>query len=234
MGAGVNDEHDPEQLAAYVIGLLDGEQARATEAHIAGCPRCRQELAELREVDGALRRMPPEVFLEGPPPDSELVLQRTLREIREKNSAYRRRRRLALTAAAVAVLVGVGAGGVALGRVTAGETITALRTTRPDTGARLLTGSNPATGARMTVTVTPEAGWVRVKATVMGIPAGERCMLVVLDRNRDRYIAASWLASPAAEKDGITVDGAAVVAPGDVAAVAVQNFEHRELVIAPA
>jgi RNA polymerase sigma-70 factor (ECF subfamily) len=86
----------------------------------------------------------------------------------------------------------------------------------------------------MTVTVTPAAGWVRIKATVVGIPAGERCTLVVLDRSRDRYIAASWLASPAAEKNGITIEGAAIVAPGDLAAVAVQNLERHELVIAPA
>ncbi len=85
----------------------------------------------------------------------------------------------------------------------------------------------------MTVTVTPAAGWVRVKATAVGIPAGERCMLVVIDRNRDRYIAASWLVSPVGEETGTTVDGAAIVAPEDVAAVAVVNFEGREFVIAP-
>ncbi len=59
-------------------------------------------------------------------------------------------------------------------------------------------------------------------------------MLVVVDRSRDRYIAASWLVSPATEKNGITVNSAAAVAPGDVAAVVVQNFESRELVVAPA
>jgi hypothetical protein len=230
----VNDQHDPERLAAYAIGLLDGEDARATETHVAGCPRCRQELTELRKVDGALRGMPPEWFLDGPPPGGELVLQRTLRQVRAENGASRGRRRRALIAAALAALVGVGAAGVALGRVTVRETITARPTTPPVTGSRLLTGFDPSTGARMTVTLTPAAGWVRIKATVVGIPAGERCTLVVIDRNRDRYIAASWLASPAAEKNGITIEGAAIVAPGDLAAVAVQNSERRELVIAPA
>jgi hypothetical protein len=230
----VNDQHDPEQLAAYAVGLLDGEDARVTEAHVAGCPRCRQELTELREVDGALRGVPPELFLDGPPQGGELVLQRTLRQVRAESSAGRGRRRRALIVAALAVLVGVGAAGVALGRVTASETITAQPTTPPHAGARLLTGFDPSTGVRMTVTVTPAAGWVRVKATVVGIPAGERCTLVVIDLNRDRYIAASWLASPAAEKNGITIESAAIVAPGDLAAVAVQNFERRELVIAAA
>jgi Putative zinc-finger len=229
----VNDPHDPERLAAYAIGLLDGEDTRVTEAHIAGCPHCRQELAELREVDSALRGITPELLLDGPPPDGELVLQRTLRQVRAEHDARWGRRRRALIAAALTVLIGVGAAGIALGRVTASETITARPTTPPVTGTRLLTGLDPSTGARMTVTVTPAAGWVRVKATVVGIPAGEHCALVVIDRNRDRYVAASWLASSAAEKNGITIEGAAIVAPGDLAAIAVQNLERRELVIAP-
>jgi hypothetical protein len=227
----VNDQHDPEQLAAYAVGLLDGEDARATEAHVAGCARCRWELAELRQVDAALRRTPPELFLDGPPQGGELVLQRTLRQVR-KESGARRGRRLALVAAVVAALIGVGAAGVALGRSTVSETITAAPTMPAETGSRLFTGFDPSSGARMTVTVTPAVGWVRVKATAVGIPAGERCMLVVIDRSKERYIAASWLVSPVGEETGTTVDGAAIVAPGDVTAVAVVNFEGREFVIA--
>ena len=227
----MNDQHDPEQLAAYAVGLLDGEDARATEAHVAGCARCRWELAELRQVDAALRRTPPELFLDGPPQGGELVLQRTLRQLR-KESGARRGRRLALVAAVVAALIGAGAAGVALGRSTVSQTITAAPTMPAETGSRVFTGFDPSSGAQMTVTVTPAAGWVRIKATAAGIPAGERCMLVVIDRNRDRYIAASWLVSPVGEETGTTVDGAAIVAPGDVVAVAVVNFEGREFVIA--
>jgi hypothetical protein len=206
------------------------------EAHVAGCAHCQQELRELHEVDDVLRGVPPELFLDGPPQGGELVLQRALRQLRAErgeSGARRGRRRLALLAAAVAALVSVGAAGVALGRATTSDTITAAPTPPAPTGSRLLTGFDPSTGARMTVTLTPAAGWVRLKATVVGIPAGQRCMLVIVDRRRDRYIAASWLASPAGEKNGITVDGAAVVAPADITAVTVQNFEHRELVTAP-
>ncbi len=232
----MNDQHDPEQLAAYAIGLLDSEEARTTEAHVAGCQRCRQELAELHEVDAALRRVPAELFIDGPPPGGELVLQRTLRQVRKER--LRGRQRLALVAAAVAALAGVGLGGgvasVALGRSTPSETIATAPTTPAAPGSRLLTGFDPSTGARMDVTVIPAAGWVRVNATVVGVPAGERCSVLVVDRSGDRYVAASWLVSPAGEKEGTTVNGAAVVAPGDVAAVAVSNFEGREFVIARA
>lgn len=222
----MTDQHDPGQLAAFAIGLLDGEEAQATRTHVAACPDCRRELTELLEADGALRGMPSEWFLDGPPPDGELVLQRTLRQIRVESRARRKRRRLALIAAAVVVLVGVGAGGVALGRGTAGEAITA------GPGSRSLTGFNQSTGARMSVTVTPDAGWVRVKATIVGLAVGERCMLVVVDRRGNPYIAGSWLVDSTSEQ--YRIDSGVAVASGDVAAVTVRNFAGHELVIAPA
>jgi hypothetical protein len=236
----VNDQHDFEQLAAYTVGLLDAQDARATEAHVKRCQHCLQELTELRHVDIALRELPPELFLDGPPQGGDLVLRRALRQVRQERGVRRGHQRLAFVAAAVAVLAGVGAAGVALGRGIAGETITAAPATptapaKPAApGSRVLTGFDQPTGARMTATVTPAAGWVRIEATVVGIPAGERCMLVVVDRGRDRYIAASWLVSPTGEEKGTTVEGAAVVVPGDVTAVTVTNFEGREFVIARA
>ncbi len=226
-GEGVNDQHDPDQLAAYAVGLLEVEDARVTGAHVAECAGCRRELAELRELDGALRGVPAELFLDEPPPDGELVLQRTLRQLRQESGA-RRGRRLALVAAAVAVLVGVGAAGVLIGRGSAGETIT----DETEAGSRQLTGVNSATGARMAVTLTPESGWVRVRATVNGLSVGERCMLVVVDRRGNHTIVSSWVVAPIEED--YRVDSGAAVAPKDVAAVKVQNFEGRELVIAPA
>jgi RNA polymerase sigma-70 factor (ECF subfamily) len=227
-GAGVNDQHDPDQLSAYALGLLEREDARAIGTHVAECPRCRQELTQLREVDDALRGMSAEFVLDGPPPDGELVLQRTLRQLRQESGARAGRRRLALVAAAVTVLVGVGAAGVVIGRGSTGETVTA----ETEAGSRQLTGVNPATGAKMTVTLTPEAGWVRVQATVNGLAVGERCMLVVVDRRGNHSVVSSWVVAPTDED--YRVDSGAAVAPKDVAAVKVQNFGGRELLIAPA
>jgi anti-sigma factor RsiW len=83
----VKDKHDPQQLAAYALDLLDDVEAREAGTHVAECPRCRQELTQLRELDDALRRMPEEMFLDGPPPGGELVLQRTLRQLRQESGA---------------------------------------------------------------------------------------------------------------------------------------------------
>ncbi|HEX8069918.1 MAG TPA: anti-sigma factor [Pyrinomonadaceae bacterium] len=43
-----------EQLAAYALDALDAAEARALDAHLAACPECRAELAELRAAAATL------------------------------------------------------------------------------------------------------------------------------------------------------------------------------------
>ena len=45
-------------LGAYADGELDAAGARAVEAHLADCPRCRQALRELRRLAGQLQSWP--------------------------------------------------------------------------------------------------------------------------------------------------------------------------------
>ena len=71
-------------------------------------------------------------------------------------------------------------------------------------------------------------------ATVDGVPAGQRCRLVVVARDGSRAVAGSWLVSPAGEHDGTTLHGSAIVPPDQVAAVLVENEAGREFVVAPA
>jgi len=43
-----------ESVAAYALGALDADERRAFEAHLATCPKCAAELAELRRVTTGL------------------------------------------------------------------------------------------------------------------------------------------------------------------------------------
>ena len=43
-----------ESVAAYAVGALDADERRAFEAHLASCPKCAAELAELRRVTTGL------------------------------------------------------------------------------------------------------------------------------------------------------------------------------------
>jgi RNA polymerase sigma-70 factor (ECF subfamily) len=198
------------------------------EEHLATCATCRRDLEDLTAVTDLLGEVPPEALLEGPP-DGDLVLRRTLRQIRAEAAAERRRRfvpRIAAAVVAVALLLG---GGVALGRATAPEPLV-VATGVPREGGVTLRGDG-ADGVSMAAVITPATGWVRLSATVKGIPAGERCRVLVLARDGHSEIAATWLASAKGEREGTQLDGAAIVAPDQVAGVAVENEAGKRFVV---
>jgi anti-sigma factor RsiW len=101
-----------ELLGAYAIDAVDADEAAAVEAHLNDCPRCRAEVAELREVAGLMSQSggdaPPGVWdriassLTEPPPPLRLQVQRERRA-----SRGRVLQTIALTiAAAVLVVLG--------------------------------------------------------------------------------------------------------------------------------
>jgi anti-sigma factor RsiW len=217
--------HDPEELGAHALGLLDAAQSRAVEEHLAGCPACRREWEELRGMVDLLDDVPPEAFLDGPP-DADLVLQRAVRQVRAEATGQRRRRRFQLAGAAAAAVAVVLTGGVLIGRETAPPPAVVAAP-----NAVQLSGDG-APGVSMTATLTPAAGWVRLTTSVKGIPAGERCYIVVVARDGTRQIAGSWLVSQSGWRDGITLDGSALVPLDQVAEVVIENEAGREFATA--
>ena len=218
--------HDVD-LAGYLTRSLDAERARLVEEHLAGCAECRAEVDSLREWTMALEAVPEAMLLDGPPEGGDLLLQRTLRQIRDESAGSRRRRTvLAGAAAAVVVAAAIGSG-VVVGRGTADPARPVAQPTpaqvEPTTipGTRTATAVDPGTGARITVAVAPAPGWVRIKAAVAGIPAGERCRLEVVARNGTVVLAGSWVVSEKGAAEGTTLDGSALVAPADVDTVRV-------------
>ncbi|MFI5934977.1 anti-sigma factor family protein [Actinoplanes sp. NPDC051494] len=219
------NETNHVDLAGYLTKSLDAEQNRAIEEHIAGCDECRAEVESLQEWTMALEAVPEAMLLDGPPDDADLLLQRTLRQIRTED-AGRRRRSTALVGAAAAVIVAAAVvGGGAIGRATTDDKVvaqpsaSAVATVAP--GTRSATSVDASTGARITVAVSPAPGWVRVKAAVSGIPQGERCLLQVVDKAGRVTLAGSWVVSEAGAGEGTTLDGSALVPPDQVASVRV-------------
>jgi anti-sigma factor RsiW len=218
---GPDPRHDPVELGALALGLLPPEQAAAARRHVDACAMCRREYEELREMTGVLGELPPEAFLDGPP-DGDLVLQRTLRQIRTETAARGRRRLLGVVAAAAVVVAAVAGGGVAIGRAS----VPLVPPPGSAVGALVLTGTG-ADGVTMRTTLGPTGGWVRLTASVTGIPAGKRCRILVVARNGSQEIAGSWVVSGT---PGGSVDGSAAVALPDVAAVVVQDETGHEFV----
>ncbi len=226
-------EHETELLGAYVLGVLEGTESETVQHHLDDCEICRLEVAELREMESVLGELPPEALIDGPPEDGELLLQRTLRQVRGERAQSDTRRRVLWAAAAAVVGLAVLGGGTLIGRSTApsGPTVVQAAPLAPNT--RTASASDSATGASMTVTVQPAAGWVRVHAAVSGVAAGQQCRLVVIAQDGSRREAGSWLISETAAKAGIAVDGVALVAPADVKSVQVETLAGQPLVNVP-
>lgn len=227
----MNDRHIAGDLGVYLAGALGRSERWAVESHLASCRWCASELTELREVTAMLDGVPPEVLLDGPPEGGELLLKRTVRQVRRE--AGGRGRRVAAAAAAVVL----GAAGLGGGYLFGQETTQAVLATQPSTSSTegVLTGRavDDATGAQMSVAVVPAAGWVRLSATVSGIPKGERCRLVVVGANGVREAAGNWLVTEEGAQGGTTLDGSALVAPQDVRAVEVETTDGKRYVSVP-
>ncbi|MDH6541347.1 anti-sigma factor family protein [Streptomyces lavendulae] len=235
--------HEEELLGPYVLGVLDEDDVRRVEEHVGDCVRCREEVAALREMEEVLGEVPEEAFLEGPPQGGDLLLQRTLRQVRGERAASARRRVGLAGLAVAASLAAVFWAGTQLGgdREPVGAlpappspTVSAVPPA-PVPGTRVASATDRGTGARMNVQVTPAAKWVRVHAAVTGIPAGERCRLVVVAKDGTRSTAGGWVVGTAehGEGKGASLDGSAAVDPANVREVLVENESGRTFVSVP-
>jgi hypothetical protein len=230
-------QHDPQLLGAYVLGAMDEQEVREMDEHLASCPDCTRELEDLRAMEAYLGEVPPEAMLDGPPEGGDLLLQRTLRQVRSERGGVARRRQFALGAAAAVVAALVLGAGVFVGKATSpGSDVAAPSptTTAPDpTGTKLATFTDPVTKASMTVKVVPAAGWVRTNMSINGIPEGEKCRIFVVAKDGSRQEAGSWVVSKKGAAEGTNLDGSALVAPADVKSVVVENFAGKKFVEVP-
>jgi hypothetical protein len=103
-----------QQIGAFLLGKLDGEERTAMQTHLISCPVCQAEVRELEPVVAALAQAAPDRIGGDtwPPEDlEELTLAPILREIHSARRRRRRSRWSALAAAAICVVV-IGLAGV--------------------------------------------------------------------------------------------------------------------------
>lgn len=231
-------EHDKALVGAYVLGVLSPEEINSTEAHLESCPECRRELDELRLLHEELGEVPPEAFLDGPPDGGDLLLQRTLREVRGITS----RQRVwggSLAAAGLVAVVALSIGaGVFVGQQTSpGSPGGVAASTAPPlpSGTKHSANVDPVSGAHLAATVIPANGWIKLQVQASGIAPGQRCKLFVNSKSGVQEQFGGWLVSSNAAQagKGITLDGTALMSINDVASVSVVNDQGQVLVNAP-
>lgn len=216
-----------ELTAGYALDALDPEERRSYEEHLAGCERCREELASFWEVTDALAMAAP-----GPEPRPDLR-ERILAGVRAERQTVvpleSRRRRLvpafgAVAAVAAAVAIGLGLYAVslsddldearsALGRQRAAAAVLADPAAR---SVALQTG-------RGRLVVGDDGDAVLVLDRVGPAPAGKTYEVWIVQGSTPRP---AGLFAGAAGRDVVPVDG--TVTPGDVVAVTVEDADGAD------
>jgi hypothetical protein len=234
-------EH-PELLGAYVMGLVDDAERAEIEAHLAVCGVCQAEIAELAGLRDVLDAVPRQAVLDdlaaldaadrpgAPPPGDDLLLRRTLKEVRAESGRGRRRQWLGVAAGVVAIAALSGVGGLALGRT--GDEGTGPPVAVEQPGQRQVTASDDGTGVGITAKIIPAGTtWTRLNVSVTGVEPGTVCQIVVTGKDGQRDVAGSWIVGtpqPGAPRRG--VDGSTMIAPSDLETIQIVDGSGKRLV----
>src|SRR5262245_43189719 len=124
--------------AAYALDALEPEEAREYEAHLATCPDCRAELAELGIAAGALA-----FAVESPVPPDALRVRLLDAALAERSNVVPLRPRWALPVAAVAAVAAIAAIAVGIWAGTLTQSLDRERSAREEAARALSILSDP-------------------------------------------------------------------------------------------
>jgi len=218
-------------VGAYTMGLLEERDRREFEDHLAGCPACAAELAELSPMKGLLRGVEPTGTTDSGAGESgltDLVRRRVAQERR------RRRWQVAVGTAAAAVLIGGGIGaGIALAPQPGSTPPPALALT-----GQVHSATDPGTGVAGAVGLVAKGWGTQVTLDLSNVHGPVECQLVAVSKTGERRVVMGWLV--AAPGDGVSghpahlvIQGGTSIPRSDLARVDVDVVNGRTLVSIP-
>jgi hypothetical protein len=212
-------------LGVYALGAADAAERTLVQTHLASCPACRAELARLEPLPGLLAQVPlsllaanaPPAQLPGPAaaaahssPAGRSVPaggSAVARVPAGKGQIQRGRAMRWALAATAAAAVGA-AGGFWLAQPAAS----------PAPAAITLSGANPATHVRVTVTLTGTSWGTSIRLVARGLPLNVPCRLIIRSRTGATEVTGVWDAWSAGQ---VTIPASAGVRPADIASLRV-------------
>ena len=224
-------------VGAYSMGLLEERDRREFEDHLAGCPACAAEVAELSPMADLLRGVEPASATGSEPgadqePGGGEVTELLRRRARKQRQ--RRRWQVALGAAAGIVLIG---GGIGVGLAAAPQDAPPPPPPLALTG-QLHSATDPGTGVAGTVGLVAKAWGTQVTLDLSKVPGPAECELIAVSKTGERRVVMGWLVT--APGDGVTghpahlvIRGGTSIPRNDLSRVDVDVVNGRTLVSIP-
>ena len=190
-----------QALGIYVLGAIDPAERALVDAHVAGCPDCRDELAGLAGLPALLSRVGADeigrINLEDSelPPAGEEPQEDFVDSLVSLTEARRRRnRRWQVLGAAAAVVIA--AGGAAAGfQLANGSPAGASAEPAPPASWQTAKTTSTQKGIDATIKYVRLSWGVAYDVQITGIPAGTTCQLWVTDGQGVHLLAAGWTVS---------------------------------------
>jgi hypothetical protein len=218
-------------VAAYSLGLLEQRDRAAFEDHLATCPACAAELAELAGMADLLSGVEPVETAEEPPDEAAVVDL-----VRRRAAAQRRRSRWQITAAAAAAVV-VLAGGAAAGIALApnGTAVPPGTISMPPVHH---SATDPATGVASTIGLVSKPFGTQLVMDLAKVRGPLRCDLIAVSKTGQREVVAQWaVPSPGYGVPGhpahLVLAGATSIQAKDLSRILVNVVGGRTLVSIP-
>jgi hypothetical protein len=221
-------------IGAYSLGLLEPQDRRAFEDHLAGCSSCAAELNALSPMAELLRGIEPvEAPGAGAGQPAEVAVTQLIRR-RAARERKRTRWQVVLGAAAAVVLL---AGGIAVGVATApGQS-------GPGSAQLTVVGqrhsaTDPVTGVAGTVGLVSKAWGTQVTMDLSRVRGPLECELVAVSRTGERRVVVGWLVPAAGygvpgHPGHLILEGGTSISQNDLARVDVDVVRGRTLLTIP-
>ncbi len=171
-----------ESLGVHALGMLEGRERAALEAHLEGCAECRDEASSLAAVAGLLPLADPERLGPAPEPSPGLAGRISAGIAAERRTARRRRRRRT-------------GGGLALGAAAAAVTVAVAVLVLPGGGSepseRVEFGSLPP-GMQISAALDPRPFGTQIRMQVSGVRSGTLCRVFLRRTDGTRVAAGTF------------------------------------------
>lgn len=169
-------------------------------------------------VHSGAEDLPEEYFLDGPVPDGDELLLRTVARVHQEANRSARLRFTMFGAGVLVACAAVVGAGVAIGHHMNTDVVVASQ----------FQGTDRRTGAHMQATMAG-TNWAQLTVSMTGLPPGTACRLTVVGRDGSRVPGGSWLTGTGPGPSA-PVSASASIPPNQVAEIEVRTGSGSDVV----